>query len=91
MLDCSPLPSPVIGFASTQDPLSVSLPASSSLSMGLSSVPLHLFSSFSLSSSVTLGLPGSFLTSQLWVQSGGPGTVPGGPAHPRYYRHGCLS
>lgn len=85
-LDCSPLPSPVMGSAA----LGAFCPCPS-LSVGLSSVPLHLSSSFGLSSSVTLGLPGSLLTSRLRVQRGGPGTVPGGPAHPRYYRRGCRS
>lgn len=63
MLYCSTLPSLMVGFASAWDPLSVSLPASPSLSMVLLAVPLCLFSSSSLSFSVTPGLSGPFLTS----------------------------
>lgn len=55
LLYCSPLSSPMIGFACT---LSVSLPAR----------PPCLWLHFlCLSSSVTLGLPGPFLTSRLWA------------------------
>lgn len=67
---CSPFPAPVIGFSPTQCHLSVSLSASPLPGEGSSgfffsaSPVLPSFFSLSLSSSVTLGLPGPFLTSK---------------------------